>query len=78
MLVSLLEDARRVLMITGAGLSADSGVPTYRGIGGLYDVDVTEEGYPIEEILSGPMLDQQPELTWKYLVQILMLKKNLL
>jgi NAD-dependent deacetylase len=32
-----LRAARRVLVITGAGISADSGLPTYRGIGGLYD-----------------------------------------
>ena len=28
--------AGRALFITGAGISADSGLPTYRGIGGLY------------------------------------------
>lgn len=62
--------ARRVLFITGAGISADSGLPTYRGIGGLYDGNVTEEGYAIEDALSGEMLRQRPELTWKYLAQI--------
>ncbi|HUM91242.1 MAG TPA: hypothetical protein PLM32_07665, partial [Candidatus Competibacter sp.] len=30
-----LRRARRLLFITGAGISADSGLPTYRGIGGL-------------------------------------------
>ncbi|MCE9527084.1 MAG: hypothetical protein K8R36_13640, partial [Planctomycetales bacterium] len=44
--------------------------PTYRGIGGLYDIEVTEEGLPIESVLSGPMLRSNPELTWKYLSQI--------
>ncbi|MDX1300051.1 MAG: NAD-dependent protein deacylase, partial [Pseudomonas sp.] len=28
-----LKQAERVLLITGAGLSADSGLPTYRGLG---------------------------------------------
>ena len=27
----------RVLFITGAGISVDSGLPTYRGVAGLYD-----------------------------------------
>jgi NAD-dependent deacetylase len=59
-----------ILFITGAGVSAESGIPTYRGIGGMYDVEATEEGLPIEQVLSGPMLQRRPELTWKYLLQI--------
>jgi NAD-dependent deacetylase len=62
--------AERILFITGAGLSADSGLPTYRGIGGLYEGRVTEEGLRIEEALSGSMLKTHPEVTWKYLWQI--------
>lgn len=68
--VRILRRCRSVLFITGAGVSADSGLPTYRGIGGLYDVDLTEEGLPIEEVLSGEMLRIRPELTWKYLGRI--------
>ncbi len=64
-----LAGARRVLAITGAGVSADSGLPTYRGIGGLYN-GRTEEGLPIEVALSGQMLRQNPALCWKYLHQI--------
>ena len=33
----LIGRADSLLFITGAGLSADSGLPTYRGVGGLYD-----------------------------------------
>lgn len=62
--------ARRVLAITGAGISADSGLPTYRGIGGLYEVDLTEDGLPIEEALSGAMMRKRPALCWKYIHQI--------
>jgi NAD-dependent deacetylase len=64
-----MADARRALVITGAGLSADSGLPTYRGIGGLYNGD-TDEGVPIEVALSGHALRQNPALCWKYLHQI--------
>ncbi|MEM7203415.1 MAG: NAD-dependent deacylase [Planctomycetota bacterium] len=66
----LLREARRTLFITGAGISADSGVPTYRGIGGLYNVETTEDGIPIEEALSGEMLRREPALCWKYVAQI--------
>jgi NAD-dependent deacetylase len=65
-----LREAKRVLVITGAGISADSGLPTYRGVGGLYDRDLTEEGIPIEEALSGGMFQRRPDITWKYIHQI--------
>ncbi|MBI4878121.1 MAG: NAD-dependent protein deacylase [Planctomycetes bacterium] len=68
--VDLLLRARSVLFITGAGMSADSGMPTYRGIGGLYERNTTDEGIPIEEALSGEMLQRRPELCWKYILQI--------
>ena len=63
----ILEKARSVLFVTGAGISADSGLPTYRGVGGLYDAGETEEGLPIEVLLSGETLARRPEWTWKYL-----------
>lgn len=66
----LLRKCDDLLFITGAGISAESGLPTYRGVGGLYDVDTTTEGFSIEEILSGEMLRESPQLTWKYLMQI--------
>lgn len=62
-----LRQARRILFITGAGISADSGLATYRGQGGLYNDTVTDEGFPIEEAVSGPMFRRRPEITWKYL-----------
>src|SRR5512134_814058 len=67
---AILRAAPRVLFITGAGISADSGLPTYRGIGGLYEERVTDEGMPIEALLSGDMFRARPEVTWKYLHQI--------
>jgi len=69
-IVRLLKKSKSILFITGAGISADSGLPTYRGIGGLYNEKVTEEGIPIEMALAGETLEKQPEITWKYLSQI--------
>ncbi len=66
----LIVEADNILFITGAGISADSGLPTYRGVGGLYEDSHTEEGFSIEEALSGSMLVSRPEITWKYLWQI--------
>lgn len=64
-----LAQADRILFITGAGLSADSGLPTYRGVGGLYNGQ-TDEGLPIEAALSATMLKENPALCWKYLAEI--------
>lgn len=66
----LLRRASSVICVTGAGISADSGLPTYRGIGGLYDHRQTDEGMPIEEALSGDTLARYPQITWKYLREI--------
>ena len=75
--VKRLADSSSLLFITGAGVSADSGLPTYRGIGGLYNVEHPEEGIPIEEILSGHMMRRRPELTWKRLSSLVDVKISL-
>ncbi|MCO4768905.1 MAG: NAD-dependent deacylase [Deltaproteobacteria bacterium] len=69
-LAQRIEKDPSILFVTGAGLSADSGLPTYRGVGGLYDNKGTADGIPIEEALSGPMFRKDPDLTWKYIRQI--------
>lgn len=69
-ILDILTRCNSILFITGAGVSAESGIPTYRGIGGLYEGQDTDEGIPIEEALSGTMLKSNPRVTWKYLMQI--------
>jgi NAD-dependent deacetylase len=66
----LLKQSKSILFITGAGISADSGLPTYRGIGGLYNSNDAEENLPIERLLSGQTLATRPDLTWKHLLEI--------
>lgn len=68
--ISLLNGCKSILFITGAGISAESGLPTYRGIGGLYNDKATEDGIPIEMALAGETLQNHPEITWKYLLKI--------
>lgn len=62
--------ADSILFITGAGISADSGLPTYRGIGGLYHERLTEDGLTIEDALSGQMMAVRPDIAWKYIAEI--------
>jgi len=66
----LITAADRILFITGAGISADSGLPTYRGIGGLYHERLTADGLTIEEALSGVMMAKRPDIAWKYIAEI--------
>jgi NAD-dependent deacetylase len=66
----ILGKAGSILFITGAGISADSGLPTYRGIGGLYNGRHTDDDIPIEDALSGKMLSTAPAIAWKYISQI--------
>lgn len=66
---AVLRNAKSVLCITGAGLSADSGMPTYRGITGLYNRE-TDDGIPIEVALSGQTFREDPKLCWKYIREL--------
>jgi len=66
----ILRESKNIFVVTGAGISAESGLPTYRGIGGLYNDRETEDGLPIEKALSGPVFRDRPEVTWKYLAEI--------
>jgi NAD-dependent deacetylase len=55
--------ARSVGVVTGAGVSVESGIPTYRGRGGIYDDPA--EGDRVVEALSGPTLRRDPDRTWR-------------
>jgi len=62
-LIERLRDVRSVGAITGAGVSQESGIRTYRGRDGLYDDP--EEGDRTVEALSGPTLARDPDRTWR-------------
>ena len=63
-----LRAVRSVGVITGAGVSAESGIRTYRGAGGIYDDPA--EGERTVEALSRPTLDRDPDRTWLALAQL--------
>lgn len=58
-----LGGVRSVGAITGAGISAESGIPTYRGAGGIYDDPVA--GERTVEALTGTTLQRDPDRTWR-------------
>lgn len=49
-----------VFVLTGAGISAESGIPTFRGVNGLW------EKYRIEELASPHAFDRDPALVWRF------------
>jgi NAD-dependent deacetylase len=50
----------RVFVLTGAGISAESGLATFRGSGGLWN------GYRIEEVATPEAWQTNPELVWRF------------
>jgi NAD-dependent deacetylase len=50
----------RVLVLTGAGVSAESGVPTFRDAGGLW------EGQRFEDVASPEAFARDPLLVWRF------------
>ena len=51
-----MSEERNIVVLTGAGMSAESGVPTFRGADGLW------EGHRIEEVASPEGFARDPEL----------------
>lgn len=58
---TLLRNAGSLLVLTGAGISAESGVRTYRGPGGVYEKDPTLAG-----TLTPDTLRDRPDQVWTY------------
>ncbi len=57
---ALLADARRVVVLTGAGMSAESGVPTFRGEDGLW------KDFRPEELATPEAFGRDPCLVWEW------------
>ena len=59
-LESLLGTARRVAVLTGAGISAESGVPTFRNPQGLW------ARYSPHELATPEAFERDPDLVWSW------------
>lgn len=55
-----LNRATRVAVLTGAGVSAESGVPTFRASDGLW------EGHRIEDVATPMGFARDPDLVWRF------------
>jgi NAD-dependent deacetylase len=57
---SWMHAAERVVVLTGAGISAESGVPVFRGNGGLW------RQFRPEQLATPEAFGRQPELVWEW------------
>ena len=59
-LVKLLRDAGSVVVLTGSGISAESGVPTFRGKEGLW------KEFRAEDLATPQAFRSNPKLVWEW------------
>jgi NAD-dependent deacetylase len=57
---ALLESAERIVVLTGAGVSAESGVPTFRGPGGLW------KSRRPEQLATPEAFARDPRAVWEW------------
>jgi NAD-dependent deacetylase len=55
-----MSDIRNIVVLTGAGISAESGIATFRGPGGLW------EGHRVEDVCTPQALARDPELVHRF------------
>ncbi len=55
-----IDSKTHLLVLTGAGVSAESGVPTFRAAGGLW------EDHPVERVASPDGFREDPEMVWRF------------
>ncbi len=56
----VIDEQTSVLVLTGAGISAESGLATFRGAGGLWD------GQPVERVATPEAFEADPVLVWRF------------
>jgi NAD-dependent deacetylase len=56
----IISETERVFVLTGAGISAESGLPTFRASDGLW------EGHRIEDVCTPEALARNPALVWEF------------
>jgi NAD-dependent deacetylase len=58
--MEVMNDIRNIVILTGAGISAESGLATFRGPGGLW------EGRRVEDVCTPRALAQDPDLVHRF------------
>jgi len=58
--IKLIRDSRHLVAFTGAGISAESGIPTFRGRDGLW------KRFRAEDLATPQAFKRNPKLVWKW------------
>lgn len=58
--INKLKTAKKVSVLTGAGISQESGIPTFRGVGGYW------KEYRAEELATPEAFYRDPSLVWSW------------
>jgi len=59
-LKEIIAHSKRITVLTGAGISAESGVPTFRGSGGIW------RNYQVTDVATPQAFARDPELVWEF------------
>jgi NAD-dependent deacetylase len=59
-MIQSLSPHDRVFVLTGAGISAESGLPTFRGADGLW------RGHPVQDVATPEAFHANPAMVWQF------------
>ena len=65
--IPLIEKAKSIVVMTGAGISVDSGIPTYRGKEGYWRKG--SKNYRAQEVATRHFFEEKPEEQWEYMFE---------
>src|SRR4028118_2372819 len=55
-----MREIQNIVILTGAGISAESGLATFRGAGGLW------EGHRVEDVATPEAFEGDPRTVWRF------------
>ena len=62
-LQTIIDESSRIVFFGGAGVSTESGIPDFRSVDGLYNM---EYKYPPEQIISHSFFRRNPEEFYRF------------
>lgn len=65
----MIENAERITVLTGAGMSTESGIPDFRSAGGIWTEDLSRM-----EAMSRDYYERYPKLFWPKFKELFQMK----